>query len=167
MKPVLLRMISAASILFAVTGSAMALEADRKLPMDIEADQVLFEEDKGKAIYKGSVVARQGTTMIKGTEVHLVKDDEGLKTATVFGRRAYYTEKPNPKEQQIEAWANRLTYDVRKQQIILLDNAEVVQGKDRFRSQRIVYDLKTRTIRADNSGKGRVRMTIHPGTTGH
>jgi lipopolysaccharide export system protein LptA len=61
---------------------------------------------------------------------------------------------------EVQAFAKRMDYDAVKDELVLTEEALLIQGKDRLSSERIVYDRARERMRA--GGAGRVQITITP-----
>ena len=60
----------------------------------------------------------------------------------------------------MKARARRIEYDIASEEIVLQGKAVLEQGKDRFASDRIVYDRKRGLVKAGARAKGRQRVHI-------
>jgi lipopolysaccharide export system protein LptA len=64
----------------------------------------------------------------------------------------------------VKGEARRAEYEVGTENLILIGDAVVVQGKDSMRSDRIIYDRVRSVVKAGAAAKGkeRVRISIQP-----
>ena len=53
-----------------------------------------------------------------------------------------------------------MEYDVDGDELMLIDEAELRQGRDSFRSDRIVYDRVRAVVKAGAAAKGKQRVRI-------
>lgn len=154
------------SLLYAgLPGEAAALSSDRDQPMYIEADRADIDEQRGISVYRGSVKITQGTLQLTAAELTVHSKGGDIVKAIAVGQPATYRQRPDGKEQDVEAEALRMEYFAVDQKIILIDKAEVRQGGDTFRSNRINYDIAKDVVNAGataSSPGDRVRITIQP-----
>lgn len=154
------------SLLYAgLPGVAAALSSDRDQPMYVEADRADIDDQRGVSVYRGNVKITQGTLQLTAAELTVHSKDGDITKAIAIGQPATYRQRPDGKEQDVEAEALRMEYFGVEQKIILIDKAEVRQGGDTFRSDRIHYDIAKDVVNAGataGSPGDRVRITIQP-----
>lgn len=112
-------------------GSAWALKADKDQPINVNSDHAEFKTDpknpgNGVGTYTGHVVITQGSIEIDGDRAvfHLVNND--LDKAEVYGSPVTFTQKPDVGE-PMHGQSQELTYDLPKNQITLVTNAQLTQ----------------------------------------
>lgn len=148
-----------------LSGQAIALSSDRNQPMYVEADRADIDDQRGVSVYRGNVKITQGTLVLTAAELTVHSKDGDIIKAVAVGQPATYRQRPDGKEQDVEAEALRMEYYGVEQKIILIDKAEVRQGGDTFRSDRINYDITQDVVNAGataGSPGDRVRITIQP-----
>jgi len=142
------------------------LGSDTSQPMHIEADRATLNEKTGNSIYEGNVHVQQGTLVLEGSKMTVQISNNDIDTIILTGNPATYRQRPDGKDTDQHAEAQRIEYHAAEDRIILLDNARVWQsGAEEFRSDRIVFNLKSNTVNAGGSKPGdRVRITLQPGS---
>jgi len=138
---------------------------DQDQPIHIEADSVELDELQARSLYTGNVVVEQGTMRIEADRVIVRhRSDHRPEHVTAVGEPARYRHQAPGQSQVSRARALRMEYDVVKEEITLIDQAVLVQGNDRFSSDRIVYDRANARVSAGTSAAGseRVKITITP-----
>jgi len=151
--------------LLALPPGALALEEDQNQPVYLEADSAELDELKLISIYRGNVFVKQGSTEIEGDVVTIHHyPDRRAKHVTAVGNPAKYRQAVEGEKEKVEAEALRMEYAVEIDEITLIDQALLYQGKDTFRSDRIVYDRAKAQVKAGASvqGKERVKILIDP-----
>lgn len=144
-----------------VARSALALKEDEKQPMLIEADRVEVDEGKSTSIYIGNVQVDQGSMRLLADHVTVVhRPDRRVKTVVALGAPVKYKQLLDGDEGEVHAFAKRMDFDADKNELILIDEALLIQGEDRISSNRIVYDRARSRMQA--GGTGRVKITIVP-----
>ena len=140
---------------------ARALQGDEQQPMYIEADDVEVRESESVSIYVGNVQVDQGTIRLRADHVTVHhREDRRPKFMIALGQPATYRQQLDGDEGEVEAMARRMEFDVEADLLTLIDEAVLIQGRDRLASDRIQYDRNRAHFRA--GGSGRVRITITP-----
>ena len=150
--------------------TTLAQQQDGKRPLNIEADQLKMDEKKGSSIYSGHVKISRGSLLIKGDKVIIQTDDnKGLKFIQVEGKPARFKQ-INDKGQTISAQAQQMVYMDSSGILKLSKSAELLQNKNIFRAEKIIYNTRTDVVQAGtktpapkgSSKTERVFITIHP-----
>lgn len=148
-------------------GPALALTGDQTQPIQIQADGVEIDEAKGTSTYVGNVEVQQGSIRLWADRV-TVHHSQDLKAQRLvaIGKPARYRQLLDDNKGEVKARALRMEYDAGSEQITLIDQAQLTQGKDSFQSDRILYDRSRALVKAGASAKGkqRVNITIDPTT---
>jgi len=144
--------------------TAWGLDADRDQPINIEADQASLNDKTGFSVYEGNVRLQQGTLVFTGNKMTVQLTDKQLDTIILTGTLATYVQRPEGKVVDQHAEAERIEYYALDERVILLRKARIWEsGDEEFRSDRIVFNLKTDTVNAGGGGdSGRVHITLQP-----
>ena len=65
-------------LLAALAGTAVAEKADRDKPMNIEADALRYDDLAQTSVFTGKVVLTKGSIIIRGAQLHVRQDPEGI-----------------------------------------------------------------------------------------
>lgn len=150
---------------------AIALSTDSRQPMNIEADRVDIDDDKGTSTFLGNVIIVRGSIRISGDKVVVYRDKEkNLDKVHSTGKLAHFQQTPDNKKLPVVAEAEELFYDAVKEILIMRRNGKIVQGGDTFTGEHIIYDSKRNKITAKQTSgsttsrrnNGRVQITIQP-----
>jgi len=153
------------------TTQGYALSTDKDQPMNIEADSVEIDDIRGITVYRGSVEVRQGSMHVTGNTLVIERVGGRVKTVTVVGKPANYSQRPDNKKEDVTASARKLQVYPKRDLVRLERNAKIIQEGNVFTGNIIEYDNKKDIIKAkgeigktDTGGKskGRIRMTIQP-----
>ncbi|MEW6764939.1 MAG: lipopolysaccharide transport periplasmic protein LptA [Pseudomonadota bacterium] len=147
--------------LFCLPGLVLAAAADRKLPIEIEADRKHTDYKSGLAVYEGRVIIRQGRLQLQADKATLSLREGQFDRAVLEGRPATYQDRDED-GRPILGEAHRMDYQAQEERITLTGGAKVTRAGDTLASERIVYHLKTEVIDAGGGGGDRVRMTLQP-----
>ena len=158
-------LLGAALLLSLLPVTAWGLTSDRSQPINIEADRATLNEKTGSSVYEGNVHLQQGTLVLQGSKMTVQLSDNTIETIVLTGNPATYRQRPDNKESDQHAEAGRIEFHAKEDRIILLENARVWQsGDEEFRSERIIFDLKSNTVSAGSGKPGdRVHITLQPG----
>ncbi|HEB54712.1 MAG TPA: lipopolysaccharide transport periplasmic protein LptA [Gammaproteobacteria bacterium] len=139
-----------------------ALEGDRQQPIHIDADRMVAEEPKGYSHYLGNVHITQGSLKIDADEVYIYLVDGLLNKLIIIGRPAKLQQIPDNSPEIVYSRAQRMEYFARTDRLLLMKDAEVWQGGNRFSGEHIEYDTRNSRVSANSEGKesGRVRAVI-------
>lgn len=141
------------------------LPADRRQPIELEADRAELDESTGIAIYRGRVVLSQGSLRLWADTLTIQTGSGGFVKAVAVGTPARFEQQPKPDSEIVRGEARTVEYEGRDQHLLLVDQAQLEQGRNRFNGHRIEYDLAQDTVTAsggDGTHPGRVRMVITP-----
>ena len=146
--------------LLPITGSG--LTGDRSQPVNIEADKASVDEKTGNSVYEGNVQVQQGTLVLQGSKMTVQLNDNSIDTVVLTGDPATYRQRPDGKETDQHAEAQRIEFYAKEDRVILLENARVWRSGDQeLRSDRIVLFLKSDTFNAGGDKPGdRVYITL-------
>jgi len=107
---------------------AHAERADKDKPLNIEADNMTYDDLKQVNIFTGHVVATKGTIVIKADRVEVTQDPQGYQYATGTssgGNLSYFRQKREGLNEYVEGTAIRIDYDGKQDLTTLTTNATV------------------------------------------
>jgi lipopolysaccharide export system protein LptA len=152
-------------LLCCLVAAVQGLESDREQPIYIEADGVEIDEKSGTSLYQGNVLLTQGSIEITAGKVAVTQageEDQGQIVAE--GNPVTFRQAAEDEGRSVKGRAKRIEYDTDSEMLLMVGDAELVQGGDTFASDRIAYDRARSVVKAGAAaeGKQRVRMTILP-----
>ena len=144
--------------------AAWGLSDDRNQPMQIEADRASLNEKTGISTYEGNVHVQQGTLNLRGDQMTVQLSNNRIESIVVTGNPATFVQRPDGKDTDQHANAERIEYYATDDRVILLDKARIWQsGTEELRSDRIVFNLKDNTVNAGGENSdGRVHIILQP-----
>ena len=150
-----------------VSHSVFALPEDRDKPVQVNANQMEWQQQQQQGIYRGEVVATQGELRLESDRLTLFRGEDGqLSRALAEADQglAYMRDLPELGQPQVEAWAERIDYHPADELLILTGQAHLRQGEDSFRGHRLVYHLTTQDLEAeqDAGGESRIEVILTP-----
>jgi lipopolysaccharide export system protein LptA len=143
----------------------VALEDDQYQPMYIEADAAELDDKQLTSLYIGNVDVTQGSMRILADEVLVHhKEDRRAQKIIAIGTPVRYRQRVEDDPDEVKGRALRMEYEADREELVLIDDAVLVQGEDRFASDRIVYNRITDRVTAGSSAQGseRVKIRIEP-----
>lgn len=149
----------------ALSNIVFALPDDRKQPIQISADTAELNEQTGTAVYAGNVIMTQGSMQMKANKVELVRKNDDIDSIIATGTPASFQQKPAANKPITTAYGMKMVYKIKDQTITITDKAKVVQEKDSFSGERIVYQMDKAIVNAyggNGSSGERVQMIIQP-----
>jgi lipopolysaccharide export system protein LptA len=176
--PPLSTVFSAILALALCSASAWAEKADKKKPMNAEADALRYDDLKQTSVFTGNVVITKGTIIIRGAQVDVRQDNEGFQFGTAIetaGKRAFFRQKRDVPDEWIEGEAETIFYDGKADTVTFSKNAVLRRYKgtvvnDETTGSQIVYDNVTDVFNVvggaanatASNPTGRVRTMITP-----
>ncbi len=158
-------------VLFLVVGISSASKEDTQQPINIEADRAEISEAKGMSTYTGNVILSQGGIEIKAEIVVVYARDGQLQRITAEGNPVHYQQQRS-NEKDVLGVSQRMEYTAETKRLLLLGNAELWQGINRFSGHRIQYDPEKEQVIASGNNTGehastkqdqqRVTVTLQP-----
>ncbi len=162
---------------------AHAEKADQQKPLNIEADNMSYDDLAQKNIFTGHVVATKGTIVIKADRVEVTQDPQGYQYATgtsTGNNLSYFRQKRDGVDEYIDGNAVRIDYDGKNDFTKLTTRAVVrrLQGlttvQDEVHGSVITYggqkDFYTASAGKDQAApgnpSGRVRAMLAPRSGG-
>lgn len=158
-------LLAGALLLVLSAPAALALSTDKDQPIDIAADSVDIDEGRGTSTYTGNVEVNQGTIRLNADKVVVEHKPGQPRIVNATGKPARFRQLPDNSKVYVTGTAQQLRYRLDSEELVLTGDAQLTQGKDKFHSDRIVYDRSRAVVKAGAAaqGKERVRVTIQPG----
>jgi lipopolysaccharide export system protein LptA len=151
-------------VLALAAGGTAALSADKDQPIDLEADAADIDEAKGVSVYTGNVIATQGSMRLESDRLTVHHPSGKAQRIEADGRPARFQQLPDGQTVPVRARADHLEYQMTSEELVMTGGAELIQGRDTFKSDRIVYDRVKSVVKGGAAAKGseRVRITVDP-----
>ena len=153
----LAKILLALMLMFA-TAVGLALESDKDQPIELAADSVDIDESKGMSVYRGDVDLRQGTMRVQADVVTVHQNKRKPTKIIAEGRPVKFRQQSE--KGPVKGEAKRVEYEVDSENLVMIGNAVLIQGKDSMRSDRIVYDRIRSVVKAGAAAKGKQRVRI-------
>ncbi len=151
---------------------AFALESDATQAIKIEADKMQLDERKGITKYEGNVKLVQGSLSLTADFLEMTTKDGKLQHIRIAGTPSQPASFKQTTEagQTAHGQAQKMDFSANKSRLVLTGQAELTQGNNFIRSERIDYNTLSNSLYAgkngsqqsDSSTDGRVHMVITP-----
>lgn len=149
---------------------ALAAQADRNAPMNIEADALRYDEARQVSVFTGNVVVTKGSIVLRAERVEVRQDEQGFQygVATAApGRIATFRQKREGVDETIEGEGERIEYDGRADQMKLISKAVMRRYRgdtlaDETYGTIITYNNTTEVFTVEG-GSGNGLTPSHPG----
>jgi len=139
-----------------------ALSTDVEKPVNIEADTVMFNNEKGVADYQGHVIILQGSLEIRADKVNIQAPGHEIISIVATGKPVNMQQTMDD-GQIVKGQGNTITYQVKGKKIVLTGNAKLEQGKDMISNNNITYLPGSGELKAGGKkNSGRVKAVFHP-----
>jgi len=141
-----------------------ALESDSQQPIYIEANSAFYDEKTDRSTYLGNVVLIQGSLKVLSDKMVAYSPGGEVEKVVCYGKPVRFWQKPKPDDEEIHGTSKQAEYYLDKEIIVLIGDAVVWQGTNKYTSERIEYDQANGTIKAGEakSDTKRVKIILHP-----
>jgi lipopolysaccharide export system protein LptA len=147
-----------ALMLILASPAVFALESDKEQPIELAADSVDIDESKGISTYRGDVDLRQGSMHLKADVVTVHQNKRKPTKIIAEGRPVKFRQATD--KGLVKGEARRAEYEVNSENLVMIGDAVLIQGKDSMRSDRIVYDRVKSVVKAGAAAEGKQRVRI-------
>jgi len=170
-----------ATLLGSAAGLAWAEKADRNKPMNVEADNLRYDDLKQVSVFSGRVVLTKGSIQIRGAQIEVRQDPDGYQFGSVLGSAetpAFFRQKRDGLDEYNEGEGESIEYDGRADTVKFIKKAQLrrLRGTvlgDEITGNLIVYENLTDMFTVDggpskgvvgtpNAPAGRVRAMLTP-----
>lgn len=150
-----------------VSYSANALTGDSEQPINIESDNQSLDLTNNVVTFNTNVVITQGSVKINADKVVITRPNEKEKadnkkeTVDAYGKPVKFQQKLD-NGKMVYGNADKVHYDLGKEFLILIDNAQLKQEDSRINGDIITYDVKKQQLKANGNGNSRVKTILIP-----
>lgn len=149
-------------VLLVLSGQLMALESDRKQPLEVNADATEGTLGDGESVLYGNVVLRQGSLFVQA-DVAEVEKVEGRVRKIVLTGKPVHLEQDIEEEGLVQAEALKIEYVVATGIITLTGAASVIHPQYHVSGEVLVYDMNLQHFQGNGGdGNGRIRIELDP-----
>lgn len=125
-------------------------QRDAEKPIEIYSKTAEFEDQKGTATYKGSVMMNQGNHHLTSDVLVILRDKDGkIESMIATGNPAHFHITPNPEKSELQGHAKIIEFYPKQDKLLLLQNAEITQNNETIRSEKLTYFLSTHVLHSN------------------
>jgi lipopolysaccharide export system protein LptA len=148
--------------LLLLSGQLMALESDRKQPLEVSADSTEGTLGDGMAVLSGNVVIRQGSMLVKADIAEIEKADGRVRSVVLTGKPVHL-EQEIEEEGLVQADALKIEYEVATGIITLTGEATVIHPQYHVSGEMLKYDMNLQHFQGSGGDdNGRMRIELAP-----
>lgn len=129
--------------------------------IDVEADRLEVDKEKGEAVFRGNVKAAQDNVIIRGSTLTLLMDKATGKVDTIVVDKNVFI-----RWEDKDATCDHAVYTVSGKLLVLTGNAVIVRGPERVSGQKIVIDMLTNRQVVESGQGSRVKIRVKSGSAG-
>ena len=149
---------------------ALAENADRNKPINLDADQVTVDDGRHISTFTGNVRLSQGTLLITGDKIIVEQTVDGFKKMTAFGQTADFRQKQEGLDSYVEGHGERIEYDSARELVDIYGQASIKRGQDEVQGKHITYNIGTEIFKVEGDSSPasegepsqRVRAVLQP-----
>ena len=144
-------------------GSAFGLPEDADQPIHIRADNVEYDQNGNRVIYRGSVQVDQGTMRVTAeTMIIDLKDGKKVLRITAEDTPAHYQQQIEADSELVKAQALTIIYHTQDERVDLKGAANLQQEGSTLTGDLIVYDIVAGRVDASAESDAPVTMILQP-----
>ena len=177
--PALAQAVVLAALTLIPLAPAWAEKADKDKPMNVEADNLRYDDARQTSVFSGKVVLTKGTIVMRGARMDVRQDPQGNQFGVLSGSPealGYFRQKREGLDEFIEGEAERIEYDSKAETVVFTGRAVLrryrgTQLNDESTGNQIVYNSQTEvfTVKGGTAStataanpSGRVRAMLTP-----
>jgi len=146
--------------------AARALPEDADQPIHIRADNVEYDQNGNRVIYRGSVQVDQGTLRVTAETLTIdLQDGKKVLRITAEDTPAHYQQQIEEGKELVRARALTIIYHTQDERVDLKGDANLEQEGSTLAGDLIVYDIVAGRVDATAEREEPVRMVLQPAAT--
>lgn len=140
---------------------AAALKGDTDQPINIDSGSQSLDMDNNVVVFSDNVLITQGSIKITANKVTITRQ-EGKKEQIEANGSPVTFQQTLDNGKPVNGKANKVQYDLGAEFLTLIGNAELKQQDSLIKAERITYDVKKQQLKATSGGKSRVKTVLIP-----
>ncbi|MCK3655876.1 lipopolysaccharide transport periplasmic protein LptA [Pasteurellaceae bacterium Macca] len=147
--------------LFSMSLSAYALKGDTDQPINIDSGSQSLDLENNIVVFSDNVMITQGSIKINAAKVTITRQEGKKETVDASGSPVTFQQTLD-NGKPVNGKGNSVHYDLGAEFLTLLGNAELKQQDSFIKAQKITYDVKKQQLKATSGGKTRVKTILIP-----
>lgn len=141
--------------------SANALTGDTDKPINIDSGSQSLDMTNNVVVFSDNVLITQGSIRVTADRVTITRQ-EGKKEIIDASGSPVTFQQTLDNGKPVNGKGNSVNYDLNAEYLILTGNAELKQLDSFIRANKITYDVKKQQLKATSGGKNRVKTVLIP-----
>ncbi len=150
-----------ATALLSVSFSAAALKGDTDQPINIDSGSQSLDMENNVVVFSDNVVITQGSIKINAAKVTITRQEGKKETIDASGAPVTFQQTLD-NGKPVNGKGNSVHYDLGSEFLTLIGNAELKQLDSFIKANKITYDVKKQQLKATSGGKSRVKTVLIP-----
>lgn len=150
-----------ATALLSVSFSATALKGDTDKPINIDSGSQSLDMENNVVVFSDNVVITQGSIKINASKVTITRQEGKKETIDASGAPVTFQQTLD-NGKPVNGKGNSVHYDLGSEFLTLIGNAELKQLDSFIKANKITYDVKKQQLKATSGGKSRVKTVLIP-----
>lgn len=149
------------TILLGSSLSAYALKGDTNQPINIDSGSQSLDMTSNVVTFSDNVVITQGSIKMTAANVKITRQEGKKETIDANGSPVTFQQTLD-NGKPVNGKGNSVHYDLNTEFLTLIGNAELKQQGSFIRANKITYDVKKQQLKASSGGKSRVKTVLIP-----
>ena len=150
-----------ATTLLSMSLSAVALKGDTDQPINIDSGSQSLDMENNVVVFSDNVVITQGSIKINAAKVTITRQEGKKETIDASGSPVTFQQTLD-NGKPVNGKGNSVHYDLGSEFLTLIGNAELKQQDSFIKANKITYDVKKQQLKATSGGKSRVKTVLIP-----
>ena len=150
-----------ATALLSVSLSSVALKGDTDQPINIDSGSQSLDMENNVVVFSDNVVITQGSIKINAAKVTITRQEGKKETIDASGSPVTFQQTLD-NGKPVNGKGNSVHYDLGSEFLTLIGNAELKQQDSFIKANKITYDVKKQQLKATSGGKSRVKTVLIP-----
>lgn len=147
--------------LVGMSSSAFALKGDTDQPINIESGSQSLDMESNTVTFSDNVVITQGSIKVNAAKVTITRQEGKKEVIDATGSPVTFQQTLD-NGKPVRGKGSKVHYDLATEFLILTGNAELKQESSAIRAEKITYDVKKQQLKATSGGKTRVKTVLYP-----
>lgn len=141
--------------------SAYALKGDTDQPINIDSGSQSLDMTSNIVTFSDNVVITQGSIKVTAANVKITRSEGKKETIDATGSPVSFQQTLD-NGKPVNGKGNSVHYDLNSEFLTLIGNAELKQQGSFIKANKITYDVKKQQLKATSGGKSRVKTVLIP-----
>lgn len=149
------------SVLLGSSFSAYALKGDTDQPINIDSGSQSLDMTNNIVTFSDNVVITQGSIKVTAANVKITRQEGKKETIDATGSPVTFQQTLD-NGKPVNGKGNSVHYGLNSEFLTLIGNAELKQQGSFIKANKITYDVKKQQLKATSGGKTRVKTVLIP-----